>query len=255
MRSDMHKVIVERPRPRSGYSFRKGDPLRKIAQQELPAHESMKVRHADRRCFNENLNPLRRWLERQVGRRWDQVYSEACEVIKPSSTVKNHVKLHLLEFVCRDIVLFDALPHSIRRWMGGGYFELHTGDLYVHPSTGLLCSHRRRRVAKGSLPETARLLRELPMPEKEIVSLKLIVAKDERVVRRSLLRKLMGLWHEVEEYEVYRVDKNGEPMRILRLVPHDPARHIRIHSRQLNRRRLCQLGLKNGSKADLKPAF
>jgi hypothetical protein len=250
MRGDMHKVIVERPRPRSGQSFRKGDPLRKVAWEELPARESMKVRHADRRCFNENLNPLRRWLERQVGRLWDHVYSEACEVIKPASTVKNHVKLHLLEFVCRDVVLFDGVPHSIRRWMGGGYFELHTGELYVQPNTGLLRSHRRRPVAKTSPPETVRLFREWPMPKTEMASLKLVVAKDERIVRRSLFRKLRGLWHEFEEYEIYRADRNGKPVRALRLLPYDSGRHIRIRSRQLNHRRLRQLRLKNGLASD-----
>src|ERR1700678_2738639 len=103
MRSDMHKVIVERPRPRSAYSFCKGDPLRKVALDELPARESMKVRHSDRRHFNENLSPLRRWLVSQVGRPWDQVYSDACKVIKPTSTVKNHITIHLLEFVHRSV--------------------------------------------------------------------------------------------------------------------------------------------------------
>lgn len=139
MRSDMHKVIVERPRPRSGQSFRRGDPLRKIARDELPSHESMKVRHSDRRHFNENLNPLRRWLERQVGRSWDRVYSDACKVIKPGSTVKNHVKIHLLELVCRDVVLVDGIPTSIQGgWLGRGRQELRRKQLYVHPLTGIL---------------------------------------------------------------------------------------------------------------------
>jgi len=246
----MHKVIVERPRPRSRYSFRKGDPLRKIEQDELPRCESMKVRHADRRCFNENLNPLRRWLERQVGRPWDRVYSEACEVIKPTSTVKNHVKIHLLELVRRDVALFQGLPYAIRRWTGGGYDELSTNDLYVHPQTGLLRCHRRRRLAKELFSETARLLHEENMPEAEVAGLKLVIAKNERVIRRSLFRKLDGLWHAIEEYEIYCAGANGRPVRPLRLSPYNPGRQVRIHGRQLNRRQLRKAGLRNGPSAD-----
>jgi hypothetical protein len=245
MRGDMHQVIVERPRPRSGCSFRKGDPLRKIEWEELPACESMKVRHADRRSFNENLKPLRRWLERQVRRPWDRVYSEACEVIKPTSTVSNHVKIHLLEFVHRNVVLLNGLPHAVQRWFGGNA-ELFDGDLYVHPVTGLLLCHRRRRPAKVPPPETARLLHEEQMPEAEVASRKLILAKDERVIRRLLFRKLNGLWHEVEEYEIYRSGADGEPVRPLRLIPYNQGRQVRIRSRQLNRRQLRETGLRNG---------
>jgi hypothetical protein len=229
----MHKVIVERPRPRSRFSFRKGDPLRKIAPEELPAHESMKVRHSDRRHFNENLSPLRRWLVRQVGRPWDNVYSDACKVIKPTSTVKNHVKIHLLDFVHRSVAILDGIPCTTRSWFGRGCSELFNGGLYVHPITGLLQLHWRRPMPKTAHPELARLLLESEMPETEIAERHLNIAKDERVVRRLLFRKMRGLWHEIEEYEIYRAGMDGKPIRPLRLLPYYPNRHIRLRSRQL----------------------
>jgi len=247
MRGDMHKVIVERPRPGSGCSFRKGDPLRKVEWEELPAIESMKVRHADRRSFNENLKPLRRWLERQVKRPWDRVYSEACEVIKPTSTVRNHVKIHLLEFVHRDVVLVNGLPHTIQRWSGGGYTELLDRGLYVHPVSRLLRCHQRRRSAEVLLPEAARLLHEEQMSEGEVASCRIVLAKDERAIRRALYRKVDGLWHEIEEYEIYRAGVDGKPVRPLRLMPYNPARQVRIRTRQLNHRQLKKSGLTNGS--------
>jgi hypothetical protein len=246
MRSDMHKVIVERPRPRSGYSFRKGDPLRKIGWDELPARESMKIRHADRRYFNENLSPLRRWLERQVGRPWDHVYSDACKVIKPASTVKNHVKIHLLELVHRCVLLLDDVPSTTRSWMGRGYSELFDGDLYVHPATGLLRRHRRKPLIKTARPELARLILEEEMPKTQVAKLRLHVAHGECVVRRLLFRKIRGLWFEMEEYEIYRVSSDGHILRPVRLIPYDPTRQIRIRSRQLNHRQLCNSGLVNG---------
>lgn len=246
MRSDLHKVIVERPRPGSRYRFRRGDPLRKLVLQELPANESMKVRHHDRRCFNENLKPLQRWLGRQVGRPWNKVYSEACQVIKPTSTVKNHVKIHLLELVHRDVVFVNGKPHGVRRWLDG-FSELGSGDIYVDPRNGLLRIHKRRHVQRPDLPEAARLVCEADMSEAERSNFGIRLTKGERAVRRTVLRKIAGLWHEIEEYEVYQVWPDGKPMKSLHLAPYIPFRHIRIRSRQLNRRELRKLSLTNGS--------
>lgn len=75
MREDMAKVIVERPR-------RRGDAARKGRRQDwdqMPSHEGMRRPHilsGDPKELNEHLGPLRRYLERQVGRPWDKVYSE-----------------------------------------------------------------------------------------------------------------------------------------------------------------------------------
>ena len=74
MRSDMAKVIVERPRI-PAFKSRKG---RRQALEDLPVQEGMRRARAlrgDLKELNENLKPLRRYLERQVGRRWDKVYS------------------------------------------------------------------------------------------------------------------------------------------------------------------------------------
>ena len=47
------------------------------------------------KLLNENLAPLRRYLERQVGRPWDKVYSEIAEGLRVASTVQRHVRDHL----------------------------------------------------------------------------------------------------------------------------------------------------------------
>ena len=75
MRDDMARVIVERPRVRP-HNNRKG---RRWALEDLPSHEGMRRAAAlrgDRKELNENLAPLRRYLEGQVGRPWDKVYAE-----------------------------------------------------------------------------------------------------------------------------------------------------------------------------------
>ena len=64
MRDDMARVIVERPRLGSGRT-RKG---RARELDDLPKHEGMRrphMRSGDWKTLNENLAPLRRYLERQ----------------------------------------------------------------------------------------------------------------------------------------------------------------------------------------------
>jgi hypothetical protein len=51
------------------------------------------------KMLNENLAPLRRFLERQIGRPWDKVYSEIAERLRVDSTVQQHVREHLRDFV------------------------------------------------------------------------------------------------------------------------------------------------------------
>jgi hypothetical protein len=126
-----------------------------MSVEDLPAKESMAIRHRNNdRSFNENLAPLLRWLEKQVGRPWDRVYSEACQVIKPTSTVKNHVKIHLLEMVNLKITMIDGRPCEVDRWgkwdeVGSsgwaGYSEIRDKQLYVNPQTRLLCKHKVRK--------------------------------------------------------------------------------------------------------------
>lgn len=67
MREDMSRVIVERPRIIDG-AERKGRPR---PLEDLPSHEGMRRPHRVAGCWkmlNDNLSPLRRYLERQVGR-------------------------------------------------------------------------------------------------------------------------------------------------------------------------------------------
>ena len=104
MRTDMHKVICERPRLGSCGPWKRSGP-KNVPLDALPRYQSMRGAHTDRKQFGENLAPLRRWLLAQVGRPWDEVYSEACKVIKPDSVVRNHIKFHLLQMVERHTFL------------------------------------------------------------------------------------------------------------------------------------------------------
>src|SRR5439155_15041135 len=142
MRSDMHKVVVERPRwnPGPGKHGRRAN----LSDELLPKFEGIKRPHARRKGLTDLLGPLKRWLRSQVGRPWNDVYSEACAVIKPDSVIRAHIKTHLLEFVHRHTFLKDNEVWCFAgRWRHGevpvGSVVSNWTPFYIHPETGLLC--------------------------------------------------------------------------------------------------------------------
>ena len=94
MRKDMAKVLVERPRL-GGQGCRKGRRARD--PDLLPKFKGMRrfrEEQGDSKYLNENLAPLWRYLERQIGRPWDSVWSDICAHLRPTSTVQQHVRDH-----------------------------------------------------------------------------------------------------------------------------------------------------------------
>ncbi len=148
MREDMFKVIVERPRlvNSNGYS-RDGRKFRN--DEDAPARLGMKRGYSQWKWFNENLAPLRRYLERQVNRPWDKVYSEIRANIDPRSTVKQHILQHIEDFVAVDTHWVETpgggkIIIRGRRWPRKDVFlEESTVRLYVNPRTGILLLNRR----------------------------------------------------------------------------------------------------------------
>ncbi len=150
MRADMHKVIVERPRSPGvdGRHKRRAN----IPLDNLPTKEGMKENHHGRKHFGEHLGPLRRWLRSQAGRPWNDVYSEACQVIKPDNVVRAHIKTHMLEMVERNTYLKDGqvycLDYSLPDGKGESPISEHQNywcRFYVHPESGLLLEKPARK--------------------------------------------------------------------------------------------------------------
>lgn len=162
MRPDMFKVIVERPR--WGSRMHSGDGRQFWNSEDAPSRLGMKRGHPSRKWLNENLAPLRRYLVRQAGRPWNDVYSEICAVIDTRSTVKQHVRSHIPDFVAIDTKLIGGeICVSSYGWRGSAHVPLRdvTAPLYVHPASGLLMRNaeriayvaRRRAAAKRKQAE------------------------------------------------------------------------------------------------------
>lgn len=152
MRADMNKVIVERGRWNGGRKFGRRLQAARSNPESMPLREPVSRRHGTK-ALSENLAPLRRFLERQVGRPWDEVHSEICAQIAPSNAVQKHVIDHLQHLVARRVVLIEGHPHRpaasgsrrdryLRLWWG------RWERLYVCPESGLLRELPRRRGAQ-----------------------------------------------------------------------------------------------------------
>lgn len=181
----MHKVVIERPRwspgrPKFGRSAN-------LSEELLPKHEGMRRPYVKRKAFTDLLGPLKRWLRSQVGRLWNDVYSEACAVIKPDSVVRVHIKTHLLEFVERNTFMRDGTVWCITRHRWSESNEMPVYDLdkrrhlfYVHPETGVL----------SEIPDKPR-----PLRQREQIDLRFGTVK-RHLLKDRLLLKLAGLWFE-----------------------------------------------------------
>jgi hypothetical protein len=160
MRSDLHEVLIERPR--SGMR-------RKTARDSKPkarewtgseddfAHSYRPRRQRDKH-FDDLISPLRRWLRHQVGRPWDTVWSELCRGIDTRSVVGRH----LLDHVRGEVSLDCYYDVSRRRFVAKHVRRGHdlVDGLYVDPRHGLLCwrqpAPRRRTRRRMDLPADTR---------------------------------------------------------------------------------------------------
>jgi hypothetical protein len=170
----MARVIVERPR-RGGFSR----PGRAQPFDDLPQHESLRRRHyvtGHWKELNENLAPLRRFLERQVGRPWDKVYSEIAAHLRADNTVQQHVRDHLRNFVA-------VKPRRYTGWYANPLSGLWSQPLYVDEKDGIL-----KRT--DSLPEERARRRARRNPPPRPVDRVSLAADRE-------LRRIDGFWYEL----------------------------------------------------------
>jgi hypothetical protein len=153
MRPDMSKVIVERPRRGSRLRNRKSalalDPRRIDDDRYIDPPEP---RYSDGKSLNENLAPLRRYLESNAGRPWSKVYAEIRANLDGRKATGLHILQHLSHLVEMDTWLDGRTVMVWERW-GINRARPVTG-LYVHPASGLLLNAPNRRERRSPKPVT-----------------------------------------------------------------------------------------------------
>jgi hypothetical protein len=163
MRPDLNKLLTERPRAGSAFRNRKTH-LRfksyddsKEDRYSLPKTGKMLMENRDfgpydanSKEFTDKLGPLRRWLESQVGRNWDKVYSEIKQAF-PNTNKQNHhlIDTHLIGYVIRNPIVAKSKKRRrvcfIDRW---GPRELEAGEIYVDPETHVLMRYKKGRLPR-----------------------------------------------------------------------------------------------------------
>lgn len=106
----MAKVLVERERIKPYHGDGYGQ-VRALLNREEPeeatSYVPMRKLHKDQKQLNENLSPLKRFLESKRGQRWDDIYSEMREHVSAGNEVQNHILSHLNNYVELDCVTLD----------------------------------------------------------------------------------------------------------------------------------------------------
>lgn len=121
MRSDIGKVITERPR-KGGMGRLKAKGYKKRLQKDIDGvkRESMKELRGGTKNFTDVLGPIKGFLRKNVGRPWDKVLSEVNAVLPAAGGVSySHARDHLFQMVetntqIRDGVLCDSKGIPLR---------------------------------------------------------------------------------------------------------------------------------------------
>jgi hypothetical protein len=155
----MAKKLCERPRTNDGWG-RMDTYVRnnKIRVQELEEDEdgggnvildvddSGRSRHPmsigrGSKVLGENLAPLYRFLDKQVGRPWDKVYSEIREQVSANSATQIHILEHAETHV-RGFQETLIIKEDGKIYNGNYGYELSNDELYIHPETKILCRYK-----------------------------------------------------------------------------------------------------------------
>jgi hypothetical protein len=204
MRWDMYRVVIERPR------FGHANRSRKWGGRVDELYEGPKfVSSARRRQYgyeskelSDLINPLIRFLHKQIGRPWNNVYSELKKAVPKGlhadhiwSHVKSAVQIHCWE---EDGAVW-YLPRYSRR-------PCEVDGLYVHPRTGFLRLKPER--SRQPIPTRAASIRRIDLS------------------KTSIYRNIDGLWYYLE---------------FAPRDPLEDAEWVLIKKKQLNRKELQEL--------------
>lgn len=145
MRPDISEVLIERPRRGGGLKYVKGEKklLQKTDIEELPKSEKIRQKWTNTDYCKQStdvLGPLVGWIRKQVGRNWDDVYSEIAQNMPQSSMAKSHVRDHVFDFVtvANQVKMIDGKPyHKQYSYKLSG--NRRRDEFYVNPDTNILC--------------------------------------------------------------------------------------------------------------------
>jgi hypothetical protein len=148
MRPDLDKCTTECYRRGAGslehtYKIKFGgkvkfnpDPEHEYENERGGFHSSARRRHKEHKDFGDKLGALRGNVRKNVGRPWDDVFSEFCASLDRRGVSGYHIWTHLKYEVELNTVLLDGkVYYSTKK---PGYRGGEVDGYYVHPVTGIL---------------------------------------------------------------------------------------------------------------------
>lgn len=163
-------------------------------------------RHVSHKELTDVLSPLRGYLRKNVGRPWNDVYSEICHAVDRRTTTGAHIFMHLWQYVERHSSMGENGKVYSRLW------RHEVNEWYVHPLTGVLCYKERKRCQW-----------EAPQTPGEI-----------KIGEGKSYQRINGIWYYTEW--VLTNPWKTKP---------EKTRKIILHKKQLSRRELRALGVQN----------
>ena len=160
MRRDLAKCTTERPRHGRSWAITKkyGGSVRVNPDREYDYPEeyggfrsSARKRHVTAKGFSDFLSPLLGAIRKNVGRPWDHVFGEFCEVLDRRGLSGYHIWTHLMwEVETNTFLGEDGEVYGRPSVRGFGGRASKVSGFYVHPRSGLLLYKKpeRYRVAK-----------------------------------------------------------------------------------------------------------
>jgi hypothetical protein len=151
MRKDMGKVITERER--SGNPCRNAKTRMDIkwkghdGDYDIPNRMSSSANRQhgySAKQFTDVLGPIYRYLDKQVGRPWNKVYSELCEQLDKRKLTHAHVFTHIDSYIEKDVhqgpdrVWYHNTGYSYVPNGYGAYALRRVIGLFVNPKSGLI---------------------------------------------------------------------------------------------------------------------
>ena len=203
MRKDLAKCVTETYRSSAGsveqiYKIKRGgrvrvhpDPEHDYENEHGGFHSSSRNRQKGDKSFGDKLGALRGNLHANVGRPWDDVFSEFCNVLDRRSNAGYHIWTHLQLEVSTKTFMHNGV---VCEWPRGWVREPSPVDgFYVHPVTGILEYKEPERINWRYWKERNRKKITIPVPGDE----------------GWHYEQINGLWFRVKPMEVY--DPYGKP--------------------------------------------
>lgn len=122
--------------------------LRQNQYEHARSHESMKYMHSGgTKSFNDNLEPMIRFLNARVGKNWNKTHAELCSRLSKRTVSGLHVFNHLYDFVYENTIIKEKKVFCMKF---GRYQELVSTEkspkFYIHQKTGQLMKARHSKL-------------------------------------------------------------------------------------------------------------